>query len=170
MEKSKVTKYLFYLLGIAAMLLGLSYFANHDFDNAVFIRQTGWLIILVGAGYGIFYLIRHKDALMAGQQKYLFALIAILIGVLINYFSTTLASVVNLLLAGYAIWLGILQFLSALQQEGKNYFLWATGTLSIILGVLILWNPFDNLKIGYIIGIYALILGSWLLYKGYKKA
>jgi uncharacterized membrane protein HdeD (DUF308 family) len=153
------------VLGIAALVLSIALFTNPDFNTVLFIKQSGWLLAVFALLFAGFYFFVYRGGAGGQWKPYALALVGLVGGILVASYADILSKTVNWVLGGYALWLGVVQLLSAVRANQRAYFSWITGSASIALGLLMLWNPaFMNLT--YLMAAYALLFGAWLVYVG----
>ena len=125
----------------------------------------GGLIILVGAIRNI--KIKQSYALMMTE-----AIISIAIGIIILVFTKETIEIFMILIGLWAVIVGItLLVLLANIKEGTHdkYVILFSGVLSVIFGVVVLFNPFTMAAVlTIIVGIAALILGLFMIYIAFR--
>lgn len=94
-------------------------------------------------------------------------LVDILFGLVIIAHPLATAWVFVLLIGLYALVTGFMQLARAFLKRPYFRYWWLlllNGLLSVLIGLLLLFNPFEGtILVGYFIGVYALLLGIFLL-------
>ncbi|MDP1727811.1 MAG: DUF308 domain-containing protein [Bacteroidota bacterium] len=76
---------------------------------------------------------------------------------------------ITLLVGVFAILMGIATIVSAFYIKSYRIFLYLNSVLSFIFGLLILLNPFEeNTGRNFLVVLYAILLGAFLMYCGYS--
>ncbi len=98
-------------------------------------------------------------------------LLGIAIGVLTLLYPASTALALLVLMAVWAIGLGVLQIVAAVQLRRDvpgGWSLALLGILGIAFGVLLMWNPFKGgLTVIWLIGVFALLWGAMLIVGGF---
>lgn len=158
------------LRGIIAIIFALLAFLATGFTLKLLLIFLGIFLLLDGllAIIGSFIAIGHKNwwllllegAISLGAGIIVFALPSITLLVLVY------------LVAFWAVITGLFEFLASIMATwaapGK-IFLGLTGVLSVILGIIIFFNPaFSIVAAIWLLGIYALIAGLSLIFFSFK--
>ncbi len=98
-------------------------------------------------------------------------LVGIAIGVLTLRYPSITALALVLLMAVWAIGLGVLQVVAAVQARRNipgGFWLGLAGILGIAFGILLMVNPFSGgIAVVWLIGIFALLWGATLIVGGF---
>lgn len=164
----QISKYWSSLLirGIIAILFGIIAFAAPSL-------ALQFLVLLFGA----FALVDGIVAFFLGMSAKSFAfmfegIVGVLVGIYIFFFTAQALVIFLLLIAIWAIATGILEIaagISIRKHLADEIFLLVVGVLSVIFGVWIFVQPaISALAIAYVIGIYALVFGIFLVLLAFK--
>ncbi len=161
------------LKGLLGLIFGILILINPS-KSIVFLATYFGIFALLGGvvalGYG--FRLNHKGG--RGAFWLIEGSVNILIGLIIIFYPHISISIFIAFFGIWAIIIAILQLstynrLRAMQvSSGLILF---NGILSLIIGLLLLFNPFKGaMIIAIIIGIYALIYGLFSLYTAFKYA
>lgn len=152
--------------GIIAMIFGLI---------ALFVPALGFELLVLY--FGAFCLVDGVIALLVGMKAgsglLLFeGIIGVLVGLYIFFFTVQALAIFLVLIALWAIGTGILEIVAGLELRrhiANEIWLIFVGAVSIIFGVFVFINPVVSaLAITFVIGIYAMIFGLFLIALAYR--
>ncbi|MBC7381982.1 MAG: DUF308 domain-containing protein [Bacteroidia bacterium] len=76
-------------------------------------------------------------------------------------------SLFTIVISLFAILMGIAILVTAFYVNGYRIFLYINSAVSVVFGLLILFNPFDSVYgLNFLIALYALLFGLFLIYAG----
>ncbi len=161
------------LKGILGLLLGTLILINPAEAIKIIATYFGLFAILGGA-LVLFYGFREKSR----GRKSTFWLIEgsfnIIIGLIIVSYPEISVSVFIALFGIWAIIIGILQFISYDRYRKLNIhagIILVHAILSVLIGILLIFNPFEGAQIiAIIIGLYAIIYGAFNILASFKIA
>jgi uncharacterized membrane protein HdeD (DUF308 family) len=152
--------------GIAAILFGLC---------AFFIPGAAlWALIILFGAYclvdGVFAIVASVRAAQAHERwgQLLFTGVVGILAAAVTWFYPGLTALALLyVIAAWAIVTGVLEIIAAirLRREMTGEFWWIlAGLLSIVFGLFLVWQPGAGaLAVIWVIGIYAIVFGAFLL-------
>ena len=162
--------------GILAIIFGLITLFNNELSQAAFAVLFGFFVLVTGVilTYTAF---RNKHHYY--WRHWLFeGVFDLVIGLLILIFPKTTVAIMTAIIGIWAIIMGSILFISYYRswKEGiKPRIILVVSLLMLILGILILWNPFTSAAVIIsVIGIFAIIYGiitiinTSRLYRSYK--
>lgn len=98
-----------------------------------------------------------------------FGVLQIIVGALIQYDSGKATGVFTLTIGSFAILMGIIQIILGFGPTKSRLLYLLNGLVSIVLGVLILADPFNAPKtLTYLTGFYSIMLGFFVMYYSFK--
>ncbi|MDQ6767571.1 MAG: DUF308 domain-containing protein [Candidatus Eremiobacteraeota bacterium] len=159
------------LRGVIAILFGIAAFVWPS------VTALAWVILLAAFAFveGIFALIAAFGWGLAGGQRLLMILIGLFglaVGIVAIKSPIIVAAAVVIWVAWWAILTGILSVVVAVEMRRviQNEWLLVIGALlSIIFGVLLLWQPLAGiLTLTWLFGFYAIIYGVVMLSLGFR--
>lgn len=161
------------LKGILALAFGILILINPS-ESIVLLATYFGIFALVGGLIALGYAFRMRQK--GGQATFWFieASINILIGLIIIFYPHISISIFIAFFGIWAIIIAILQLstykrLRALNMNGGLILF--NGILSLVVGLLLLFNPFEGaMIIAIIIGVYAIIYSLFTLYTAFKYA
>ncbi len=161
------------LKGILALAFGILMLINPSESIVILASYFGIFALLGGlVALGYAFRIRKKGA--RGTFWLIEGSVNILIGLIIIFYPHISISIFIAFFGIWAIIIALLQFttynrLKALNANGGIILF--NGILSLIVGLLLIFNPFKGaVIIAVIIGIYALIYGVFSIYTAFKYA
>jgi uncharacterized membrane protein HdeD (DUF308 family) len=158
------------LRGLALFIFGLFCLFNSDMTVAAIITVLGAFVLAIGAvlliGLAATKMLGNNFATIEG-------VIDVVIGLLVVINPVGTAKLLVIIIAIWAIVMGIIQILAALRIRDRSA-LWTlplgSGILTLILGILLLSDPFEGAQAMIIlIGIFALIVGVGLMINSASK-
>jgi uncharacterized membrane protein HdeD (DUF308 family) len=158
------------LRGLAAVIFGLLAFV-----------WPGRTVLALVFLFGAYALVDGAFAIAAGirgreQKRWWVLLILGILSVIAGFLAFSLPGMTALILlgliAGWALFTGVLEIIAAIQMRKYitgEWLLALSGVASVLFGVLLLLNPFAGaLAVVWIIGVYAIVYGVLLLALGFK--
>ncbi|MDR9374755.1 MAG: DUF308 domain-containing protein [Schleiferiaceae bacterium] len=98
-----------------------------------------------------------------------FGVLQMIVGALIQYDSGKATGVFTLTIGSFAILMGIIQIILGFGHTKSRLLYLLNGLVSIVLGVLILVDPFNAPKtLTYLTGFYSIMLGFFVMYYSFK--
>ncbi len=98
-----------------------------------------------------------------------FGVIQVIVGVLILSDPNWATSVFSYTIGGWAVLMGISQFVMGFGRNQNRLLYFLNGAVSIVMGILIIYNPFPSPNaMTYLVGFYSLLLGCFLIYYSLK--
>lgn len=163
MESKSITNFrMLGLNGIIAVVYGLLAIFVPSETLTVVIMYFGILIFIIGIAMliGVYNNFRKKTAY---GMDLLWTLITIIIGSLLIFRTDNVIFIFAILIGCWAILIGIAQlYLMSIVKGspgGKNVLL-VNGLISVVFGIIVLFNPFESAKFLLILsGILAFIIG-----------
>lgn len=77
-------------------------------------------------------------------------------------------NLLTIIIGLFALLMGIAMLITAFYVTGYRIFLYINSAVSIVFGFLILFNPFDSVNgLNFLIALYALLFGLFLVYAGF---
>lgn len=156
------------LQGLFLIFLGLLTILSSDFDLNSFIQWLG-LILLIFGTILTFAAIKARQKSRNWGSLMTIGSLEILIGTYIIYDPVYSLSIFSLIVGGWAMVIGIYQGFKALKETANKLLLLSNGIVSIAFGLLIIFYPFGNNKaLTYLVAMYSLFLGVYILYLSVK--
>ncbi|BDD03626.1 HdeD family acid-resistance protein [Aureibacter tunicatorum] len=154
--------------GVVALLFGLFAMLETKMAFQTLIYYFGFLAIFSGL---IVFVAGLKSRQDNRQTNYWLVegILDIVIGVMVVLFPAQSAEVVLLFIGAWALFMGIMQFVYAFKIQHYKL-IWAfNGAISLLFSYLIFKDPFAGaVALTMIIGIYAFLLGIFLIVIGLK--
>lgn len=153
--------------GLIAVLLGLLALFVPEESIVTISRYFGFVILIAGV---VILLTTLRKGQKAGYYMLMLveAIAAIIIGLIILFYTRETLSVFAILVALWAIIIGLLQLILAsrlLKGMPAGRIMMFNGVISLIFGALMFLNPFGSLVIfTRLSGVFALVIGVVLLY------
>lgn len=98
-----------------------------------------------------------------------FGLLQALVGLVILWKPQQSLSAFTYIIGAFAFLIGLSQLIVGLGKKKRKGLFYLSGLLSILLSLLILFNPWsDDWTSRYLIGFYTLLLGIFLVYYGFQ--
>jgi len=157
------------LKGALFLILGILCLANPAGALAAIAIYLGILAILSGLGIVIFSLSRKGTHWRFWIFEGIFNLV---IGLLLVSYPKTAISVLVIFIGLWIIAMGIIQIITYTNLKKTGYTSQVTlftAVLSLLIGILLLFNPFEGAKIvAIILGIFAVIYGLSSLFVAFR--
>lgn len=152
------------VLGVVFLLLGLMMLFDMGLALSRLLIYLAVFFILLGllvAGWSW----RARAKVPKWWLLALSGLVSITAGIMILLSAQRATAIFTQAIGGWAIAVGIAQFvMGTSRKEGRMLYL-MNGLVSLLLGFLILYNPFDSAKgVEYLTGIYTILLGIFFAY------
>jgi uncharacterized membrane protein HdeD (DUF308 family) len=156
------------LQGLLFIALGALVIFSSGFRLTDLISYLG-IILLV---FGLLMVIwgwRHRSTQSSWWGLAFIGLLQIIVGVLILADSSRATSVFSYTIGGWATLMGIAQFIMGFGKKSNRLLYFLNGAVSIVMGVLIIYNPFQSANaMTYLVGFYSLLLGLFIVYYSIK--
>lgn len=158
----KKLKWNMVIMAVLTVVMGAALILNPDAAALTICKLLGWIILISGAVSVVFYLKGRRGFWEASAL--VLAVIGIVLGVFIIRTPGIIVKFLGYLLAGVLLVHGINDIREAFEirrflDERWNIAL-VLGIISILLGILILWNPFSSAA------VLMTIIGISLVYDG----
>lgn len=158
---------LFLINGIIAILLGLMAIFVPS-ESIIAVARYFGLVVLI-AGVVIFILsLNKKESEQNTVVTILEAIMAIIIGLIILFYTKQTLTIFAFLMAIWAVVIGLLQLALALWVKSpkiNNSLLATSGFIALVFGIILFFNPFESIKAFTVIaGIIALFVGLLMVY------
>ena len=161
----------FFINGIIALIIGALLLFVPDETILVITRYFG-ILLLIGGIVLMVIAIRNIRSDQPYAILMIEALVAIVIGILLIFYTQKSLELFVILIGAWALIIGIVQMIVSvrLKDQISNYsLLLINGFLTGLLGVLLFFNPFEALvALGIIVGILAMLVGILLIYFAFR--
>lgn len=161
----------FTLSGIIAILYAFLAFYNPEGALKTIIGFFGIIVLIIGIAMliGVINSIRNK---LPYGTELVWTILTIVVGGILTFYTKEAVSIFVVIVGIWAILMGIVQIYIMTQidaeDKSRNSFL-INGIISIVLGIVLLFNPFTSAKFVLVItGILALIMGIFLIVLSFK--
>ncbi len=163
--------WLFALRGVAAIIFGVLAFVSPGATILALILVFGVYAVLDG-GLAIFAAFQIRTVNNRWWVVLLEGLAGILVGIVAIVYPQITAGALLLLIAFWAFFTGIMEIIAAIRfrREIENdWSLIFAGVVSVILGIVLVANPFAGaVGLVWAIGVYAILFGASMLYLAFK--
>jgi uncharacterized membrane protein HdeD (DUF308 family) len=166
---SLVNWWVFVLNGIIALLYGLlAIFAPSD-TLQVIIMYFGIVVLIIGVAILIGAISNSRKGYSYGSDLFS-AIVAIVIGGILTFYSTAAVKIFMFIVGGWAILIGIFQLYLLLSEDfnpGSKKTLLINGLITLAFGVLLFFTPLESASALVIVsGIMAFVIGIMLIVLG----
>lgn len=155
--------------GVIGLVLGILILANPQTALMAMATYVGLLALIAGAALIIWALTKKKGS---WQWRLSQGVINALLGLLIISYPDVTASLLIFLMGLWITFIGIFQLTATLKLREKipgQHLSLTSGILSILVGALLMFNPFEGAVLATIIlGAYALFYGLVRFYTAWK--
>ncbi len=159
------------LRGIISLILGILILIWPGLSLAVFLLLFGVFVFVDGA-FTLFHAIGRAQSGQSWVLRMLMGLFGIGVGVVTFVWPGITAVVLVFIIAAWALAMGIVEIVTAIEFHREltgEWLLAAAGIISVIFGLLLLFNPAAGvLALAILIGIYFVVLGILLLILGFQ--
>lgn len=168
MELLRKNWWILAIQGLLLVLLGAGVIFVAKFTLAQLITYLGITLLTFGLIMLIWgWLARRKGGNWYGLL--LFGILQIIVGSLIQYDSARATGLFTTTIGSFAILMGIVQMVLGFGQTKSRILYLLSGVVSIVLGVLILTDPFNTPQaLTYLTGFYSIMLGFFVIYYSFK--
>lgn len=98
-----------------------------------------------------------------------FGLIMAVLGALILYYEAEATSVFHDIIGIFAALIGLSQIVMGFGRKGKKLMFFANGLVSLVVGILIIYDPFDSVEaVPFLVALFSAILGIFIIYYSIK--
>ncbi len=161
------------LKGILSLTFGILIFLDPSKSLVLIATYFGIFALAGGIAVVVYALrLRHKGG--TGTFWLIEGSVNILIGLIIIFYPHISVSIFIAFFGIWAIIIALLQLTAYKKLRAMNMssgMILFNGILSLLVGLLLLFNPFESaMIIAIIIGIYAVIYGLYSLYTAYRYA
>jgi uncharacterized membrane protein HdeD (DUF308 family) len=119
------------------------------------------ILAIAGGAISIFFAYRHYQRGLIANVGFLEGFLSLIIGILIIVYPEVTVSFFMVVFGFWAAFIGITQIMAYLRIEHtglKNGLLLFAGILSLLVGIVLIFRPFESAGIlAVIIGVYAII-------------
>ena len=154
------------LSGVIALLYALLAFYNPGEMIVKIIGIFGIIVLIVGIAMliGVISNIRNSQPYIADL---VWTIITLAVGAILSFYTTEAVKIFIIIMGAWAIFVGAVQLYTMAKLEpsdkSRNTFL-INGILSIVLGVIMFFNPFESASILlFLTGILAFVIGIILI-------
>lgn len=162
MSYLKSLKWNMVIMAVLTVVMGIALIVNPDAAAITICKLLGWIIFISGVVSVIFYLRGARS--IWETSALILAIIGIVLGVYIIRSPEVIVKFLGYLLAGILLVHGVNDVREAFTVRGYQDEHWGItlvlGIISILLGALILWNPFSSAA------VLMTIIGIALVYDG----
>lgn len=162
---------IFIINGLIAIILGLLLIAA-DMGRLYFLMRL-FGVVLVAAGAVMFY--SAFKSMKSKKLNFLLlfeSILALLAGAVIAISPGKFMNLFLILLGVWAVVMGLLQIISAVQMRKKmshHYLFTLNGIITLVFGILLFYNPIGTTKgLQLVIGILAVISGMMMVALGFR--
>ena len=168
MELLRKNWYVLALQGLLLALLGAAVILFQEFTLEQLIFYLGITLLSFGLVMLIWgWLTRRKGGNWFGLL--LFGALQMIVGALIQYDAGTATGLFTATTGSFAILVGLIQVIMGFDRSKSRYLYLLMGLVSLLLGILILVDPFNTPRaLPYLTGFYSFLLGAFLIYYGFK--
>ena len=157
------------LKGVIALIIGIICLTNPSEALAAVAIYLGILALLAGTVIMAYSLIRKSSNWKFWVSQGIFNII---IGILLVSYPKVAINVIIIFISLWVIAISIIQIFTYVNLKKSGYIselLLFTAILSLLIGILLVFNPFGGAKVvAIILGIYATIYGLSSLYVAFK--
>lgn len=150
------------IMAVLTVIMGIALIANPNAAALTICSLLGWIILLSGVVSVIFYLRGNRS--FWEMSGLVLAIIGILLGIFIIRTPGVIVKFLGYLMAGILLIHGINDVREAIEVKGYRDEGWMIalilGVISILFGILIIWNPFSSAA------VLMTIIGIALIYDG----
>jgi uncharacterized membrane protein HdeD (DUF308 family) len=151
------------LRGIAAIIFGIMAFVYPGLTVAVLVLLFGaW--VLVDGIFRVIGAIGHRASDPDWGWQLVIGILGIIIGFLTFHAPAIIALALVIYIASWALMIGVTEIVVAIRLRREirgEWFLILMGIVSVILAIILLWNPLPGaLALVWVIGSYAIVFGS----------
>lgn len=168
MELLRKNWWILAIQGLLLSLLGAGVILLPEFTLQELILYLGITLLSFGLIMLIWgWLSRRKGGNWFGLL--FFGILQIIVGALIQYDSGKATGVFTATIGSFAILMGIVQMILGFGNTKSRILYLLNGLVSIVLGILILADPFNAPKtLTYLTGFYSIMLGFFVTYYSFK--
>lgn len=150
------------VMAVLTTIMGLALIINPDFATVTICLIVGWVLLVSGVVAVVSYFLGHRG--MFGTGEVVLGVIELALGLFIVVSPGSVVQFLGILFAAILIVHGIndLRQAQAVKRYGDERWMisMGLGLLSILLGILILWNPFSSAS------FLMIVIGAALVYDG----
>lgn len=162
---------IFFVNGMIAILFGLLLISMNLEMLRLMLRVVG--IVLVAGGAVMFYsAFKSMKAKKANFLLLFEAVLALLAGAVIAISPGKFMNLFLILLGVWAVVMGLLQIITAVQMRkkmGHHYLFTLNGIITLVFGILLFYNPIGTTKgLQFVIGILAVVSGVVMVALGFR--
>lgn len=165
---AKSTAWAIILRGVLFLLFGLLsiFIATNSLYGPIF--YLGVLFLATGGIYAIVSLSLRKNT-KAWLMWLLWAIVDLSIGIYIILKTERAADLFTILIGSWAVVMSLAMFIAAFKVIGYRVLIIINGMVSLVFGLVILFNPFPAIMgLNTLIGLYTILFGLTLGYLGYR--
>ncbi len=148
------------LKAILILLFGILVLSNPS-SALVLISTYFGILAILGGLITIFFAYRHYQRGILANVGFLEGALSLLVGILIIAYPEVTVSFFMVVFGLWAAFIGITQIAAYITSEHsglKNGFFLFAGILSLLIGVLLIFRPFESASVmAIIIGVYAIV-------------
>lgn len=167
-ERSTLNWWLFIVSGAIAIVYGIFAMAVPAETMGVVMKWSGVVLAIIGVGSLSVALWRHRNMYPYATLLF-YSIVMLLLGVAVIIWWRSAVKVLVMALGVWAVVSGLLQFFSVFKfknMPGKWFYI-TSSLLSIVFGVLLLFNPFESVKVFVVLtGCLALFFGAIMIVFG----
>jgi len=156
------------LQGLFLIVLGLLAVFSPQFKLNSLVQFLGLVFLLFGALLSVWgwRALRSKKGngilLFLGSSE-------LALGILILIYPNSATDIFAYIIGGWAVFMGLTQFFVGRRNSGNRLIFYLNGLISVIFGLLIIFNPFNSSNaLTYLVGFYSLLLGVFIIYYSFK--
>jgi len=168
MELLRKNWWILALQGLLLITLGALVLFSAGFSLADLLGYLGILLLV----FGLIMVIwgwRQRKTQGNWWGLVFFGLLQVIVGLLILSDANRATSVFSYTIGGWATLMGIAQFILGFGRKSNKPLYFLNGAVSVVLGVLIIYNPFKSPNsTTYLVGFYSLLLGLFIIYYSVK--
>jgi uncharacterized membrane protein HdeD (DUF308 family) len=162
---------IFVINGLIAIILGLL-FLSADQGRLQFLMRIIGLVLVAGGAVMFYSAFKSMKAKKSNFLLLFEAVLALLAGAVIAISPGKFMNLFLILLGVWAVVLGLLQIISAVQMRKKmshHYLFTLNGIITLVFGILLFYNPIGTTKgLLMVTGFLTLLAGVLMIYLGIK--
>lgn len=151
------------ITGLILLSLGSMLLANPQNGLDSLIQYIGYLAIGMGAFTTLINYLVNKKGHKTDNAWYFIGSGELVFGVLVITYLQESASVFTQGIGIWAILLGLWLLFVGIRSKQKAILTWLNAVVSVVMGALILAQPFEQHKMNLLIGLYTVLLGVYAL-------
>ena len=156
------------IVGLALLVIGLISVTAANMTVETLMIYFGTMLLIVGGVEALLCILMRKKLTYWPWLAFV-SLLFIVIGYYMFKNSLNAQSKFNLLIATWAVLVGVVQLVLSFRNKQARVFLVSMGIISLFFGAMIYMNPFRGPNtIQFMVGFYTLLLSFFILYMAFR--